>query len=96
MINKYLPLIARVAILLLIACTVLTLLLTGAGYLAYFGAINTFSGTPYLTLIGVFMLLLAIGLAISAVICAVGSLYLMTECEDFRTTIKNYVTKGEL
>lgn len=38
------------------------------------------------------MLLLAIGLAIGAV----GSLYLMTEREDFRTTIKNYVTKGEL
>lgn len=92
MINKYLPLIARGAIVGLILCVVLSLLVTGVFYSTYFGFINVFSGTPFLVLLGVFLLIMTIAL----IMIIIGIIRIMTECEDFRTTIKNYVTKGEL
>lgn len=92
MINKYLPIVARGAIVGLILCVVLSLLVTGVFYSTYFGFITVFSGTPFLVLLGVFLLIMTIAL----IMVIIGIIGIMTECGDFHTTIKNYVTKGEL
>lgn len=92
MVNKYLPIIARGAVVGLILCAIFALLVTGVFYSVYFGFIDIVSGTPLLLLLGIFLLIVSIAL----IMVIVGIIKLIAECEEFQTMLENYVTKGEL
>ena len=92
MLNKYLPIVARGAVVGLILCAIFALLVTGVFYSAYFGFIDIFSGASLLLLLRVFLLIVSIAL----IIVIVGIIKLIAECEEFQTMLENYITKGEL